>query len=64
MAVTKAGKGGFSMDYTVILGIDISKNFADVCALSAQRELLLESKIFYDTAGLQHFLEQIDFLAK
>lgn len=52
------------MDYAVILGIDISKNFADVCALSAQGEVLLESKIFYDTVGLQHFMEQINHLTK
>lgn len=51
------------MGYTTIIGIDVSKNFADACAISAQGEVMLETKIFYDTVGLQHFLKQLDQLA-
>ena len=42
------------MGHTTIIGIDVSKNFADACAISAQGEVMLETKIFYDTVGLQH----------
>lgn len=48
------------MVHTTIIGIDISKNFADACAISPQGEILLETKIFYDYVGLQHFIKQID----
>ena len=51
------------MAHTTIIGIDVSKNFADACAISAQGEVMLETKIFYDTVGLQHFLKQLDQLA-
>ena len=50
------------MGHTTIIGIDVSKNFADACAISAQGEVMLETKIFYDTVGLQHFLKQLDQL--
>lgn len=52
------------MGHAIIIGIDVSKNFADACAVSAQGEVLLEFKIFYDTVGLQHFLEQYDRLVE
>ena len=53
VAVTKSR--GDTMAHTTIIGIDVSKNFADACAISAQGEVMLETKIFYDTVGLQHF---------
>ncbi len=34
------------MAHTTIIGIDVSKNFADACAISAQGEVMLETKIF------------------
>ena len=43
------------MGHAIIVGIDVSKNFADACAISTQGEVMLETKIFYDTVGLQHF---------
>ena len=46
------------MAHTTIIGIDVSKNFADACAISAQGEVMLETKIFYDTVGLQHFFTE------
>ena len=50
------------MGHTTIIGIDVSKNFADACAISAQGEVVLETKIFYGTVGLQHFSKQLDQL--
>ena len=47
VAVTKLR--GNIMDHAIIIGIDVSKSFADACALSTQGEVLLESKIYYDT---------------
>ena len=52
------------MTNTIILGIDISKHFADMCAISATGEVLLESKIYFDLAGLQHLTEQLRVLSK
>ena len=46
------------MTNTIIIGIDISKHFADMCAISGTGEVLLESKIYYDLPGLQHLTEQ------
>lgn len=56
-------QGGIPWGIQRIIGIDVSKNFADACAISAQGEVMLETKIFYDTVGLQHFLKQLDQLA-
>ena len=53
MAVTKSRRN--IMGHAIIVGIDVSKNFADACAISTQGEVMLETKIFYDTVGLQHF---------
>ena len=50
------------MGHTTIIGIDVSKNFADACAISAQGEVMQETKIFYDTVGLHHFQKQLDQL--
>ena len=52
------------MTNKIILGIDISKHFADMCAISETGEVLLESKIYFDLAGLQHFAEQLRVLSK
>lgn len=52
------------MTNKIILGIDISKHFADMCAISETGEVLLESKIHFDLAGLQHFAEQLRVLSK
>lgn len=52
------------MTNTIILGIDISKHFADMCAISGTGEVLLESKIYYDLPGLQHLTEQLGVLSK
>ena len=46
-AVTKSRRD--TMGYTTIIGIDVSKNFADACVISAQGEVMLETKIFYYT---------------
>ena len=52
------------MEHTIIVGIDVSKSFADACVISLQGEVLLETKIFFDTIGFQHFLDQLDLLTK
>jgi transposase len=56
--------GGMQMTNTIILGIDVSKYFADMCAISGTGEVLLESKIYFDLAGLQHLTEQLRVLSK
>lgn len=52
------------MSNTIILGIDVSKHFADMCAISGAGEVLLESKIYFDLVGLQHLTEQLRVLSK
>lgn len=43
----------------IVVGVDISKEFANAAAISATGEVLFETKIFYDATGLNHFLDML-----
>lgn len=52
------------MDNKIVVGIDISKDFANAAAVSSDGEILLETKVFYDKVGLEHFRKILSQSAK
>ena len=47
------------MEHEIALGIDVRKKFSDMCAMTADGTILLETKIFHDYTGFQHLSKQL-----